>query len=133
MRETIAHAMIDRILTGFEIDKDRAQITFMFTEGEPLVLKTSGDCCSATWIESVDDPEALKGRVLDVQEIPMPDLGNIATEHRESVEEVQYYGLKVTTENGRAVIDYRNDSNGYYGGSLEIYKYPRKTRLNTDA
>ena len=33
---------------------------------------------------------------------------------------VAYYGLKITTDNGRAVIDYRNSSNGYYGGSLEL-------------
>jgi hypothetical protein len=36
------------------------------------------------------------------------------------VDVVAYYGLKITTETGIAVLDYRNDSNGYYGGSLEV-------------
>ena len=49
----------------------------------------------------------------------MPNLGNVPTEHRDQVDEVQYYGLKITTERGRAMIDYRNDSNGYYGGWIE--------------
>lgn len=29
-----------------------------------------------------------------------------------------YYGCKITTGKGYALIDYRNSSNGYYGGSL---------------
>ena len=37
-------------------------------------------------------------------------------EHREDV--IQFYGFKVSTDKGVLVIDYRNESNGYYGGSL---------------
>jgi hypothetical protein len=29
-----------------------------------------------------------------------------------------FYGCKISTDGGEIVIDYRNDSNGYYGGSL---------------
>jgi len=58
--------------------------------------------------------------VLAAEQVEMPDLGNIDTPHREHVDQVEYYGLKITTERGRATIDYRNDSNGYYGGSLEV-------------
>lgn len=50
----------------------------------------------------------------------MPNLGDIPTAYEPQVECVAYYGLKITTEKGRAVIDYRNDSNGYYGGSLML-------------
>ena len=57
-----------------------------------------------------------------VDEIEMPNLGDVPTLHRPSVDCVKYYGLKITTEHGRAVIDYRNDSNGYYGGSIELLK-----------
>ena len=28
------------------------------------------------------------------------------------------YGVKITTDKGHIVIDYRNASNGYYGGNL---------------
>ena len=31
---------------------------------------------------------------------------------------VAYYGCKISTNRGEILIDYRNDSNGYYGGSL---------------
>jgi hypothetical protein len=43
----------------------------------------------------------------------MPDLGEMPDR-----DVVAYYGLKVTTDKGEMVVDYRNDSNGYYGGSL---------------
>lgn len=57
-----------------------------------------------------------------VEEIEMPNLGNVPTPHRDHVEEVKYYGLKITTDKGRAVIDFRNDSNGYYGGTIKLLK-----------
>jgi len=50
----------------------------------------------------------------------MPNLGNIDGVYRKNPDCVAYYGLKITTEKGRAMIDYRNDSNGYYGGWLGL-------------
>lgn len=55
-----------------------------------------------------------------VEHIEMPDLGDIPTVYEPAVDSVRYYGLKITTDKGRAVIDYRNDSNGYYGGNLVV-------------
>ena len=57
------------------------------------------------------------GTVRAVEEVTMTNLGNIPTAHHPTIDVwVQYYGVKITTEHGRALIDYRNDSNGYYGG-----------------
>ena len=36
----------------------------------------------------------------------------------EDPDEVEFYGLSIKTDKGEIVIDYRNSSNGYYGGSL---------------
>jgi len=68
----------------------------------------------------MDDPQALLGTVSAVEDLEMPDLGNIPGKYREDVDEVQYYGLKITTDKGRCTLDYRNDSNGYYGGWANI-------------
>ncbi len=32
--------------------------------------------------------------------------------------ETKYYGCKITTDKGHIIIDYRNESNGYYGGDI---------------
>ena len=50
----------------------------------------------------------------------MPNLGDIDGKHHAGVDVVAYYGVKITTEHGRCTIDFRNDSNGYYGGWLEV-------------
>lgn len=63
---------------------------------------------------------ALCGTVTNVQEAEMPELGD-PDEHTTRA----YYGLAITTEHGTATIDYRNDSNGYYGGYLLVRRDPR--------
>lgn len=111
----VGESLVGKKIKEFHIDEERQRITF-FVEPKSISWRVGADCCSHTWIESLDDPEALKGIVYKVEEIPMPDLGNVDGKYYQGVEQVQYYGIKVTTENGRCVIDFRNDSNGYYGG-----------------
>ncbi len=54
-----------------------------------------------------------------------PHVGPDTSKYRESFDSVIYYGVKFTTTAGRCTIDYRNDSNGYYGGSLTLCKNHR--------
>ena len=119
MTDRIALALVGKTITAVELSPDRFRLTPRTADG-PVILRTEGDCCSCTWIEALDDPEALLGTVTAVEDLPMRDLGSVGTPYRPDVDIVSYYGLKVTTEKGRCVIDYRNDSNGYYGGSLEL-------------
>ena len=111
------HRLVGKVITGYDIPKDRQSITF---DGpEPVTLTVSADCCSYTWIESLDNPAALMGRVLSVEDRDMPDLGSVDGEHHKGPDVVSYYGMMIVTENGHCLIDYRNDSNGYYGGNLD--------------
>jgi hypothetical protein len=78
-----------------------------------IVVNVDADCCSETWIENIETPENLIGTVSAVEDVEMPDLGE-----QEGHYVMAYYGCKIHTEKGSCLIDYRNDSNGYYGGSL---------------
>lgn len=118
MDKTIKQALVGKYITSFEMDGLGDWIKFNLKNEPPVILDAVGDCCSKSWIESVDAPRALVGEVLSVEEIAMPNLGNIETPKMADVDSVQYYGLKIVTTNGHAVLDYRNDSNGYYGGEL---------------
>lgn len=121
-RDSIADALVGKTITAYELGDGGESITFHTTDGD-VALVATGDCCSRSWIESLDAPDALLGTVTAADEIDMPDLGNIesiAFPQEWGVEEVSYYGLRITTERGQCVLDYRNDSNGYYGGSLEV-------------
>ena len=51
--------------------------------------------------------------IIECEDLAMPDLGDMP-----GCDCVQYYGAKITTNKGDMVIDYRNDSNGYYGGEI---------------
>lgn len=121
-KSDIQKALEGVTITAVGVDSDGEHITFTIEGQPPVVLETEGDCCSYTWIESLDAPDALIGTVQSVEDIAMPDLGSIGTEKHTGVNCVAYYGLKIITNKGICVIDYRNDSNGYYGGSLRVVK-----------
>jgi hypothetical protein len=110
--------LIGKTLKEVVVAKDRTAIKFVLDGGEEVVAYCDADCCSYTWIEHVELP-TLPAVVLAVADIDMPAASPPGGKNGpESTEEVAFYGLRVTTSTGHLVIDYRNDSNGYYGGSL---------------
>lgn len=112
--------LIGATITSHQLDPNGDYLQLDLADALPIRLIPHGDCCSTTWIESIDLPSVLHGRILAIDDIPMPHCGDVGTPKHPSVDCVQYYGLKITTEHGVAVIDYRNDSNGYYGGSISL-------------
>lgn len=115
--------LIGKKITHVFLAADRKAIRFDVEGGEPIVVHADGDCCSSSWIESLDAPNALLGMVRSVEDLDMPDLGSVAAQGEDKTsgydpECISYYGCKITTDKGACVIDYRNESNGYYGGNL---------------
>ena len=106
--------LIGRTITAFELTNDRKAMRFTLADGETVVAKCDADCCSETWVEHIILPaQGFPATVLDAGDVDMPDLGDMPGR-----EVVAYYGFKVTTDKGELVVDYRNGSNGYYGGNL---------------
>ncbi len=106
--------LIGKKITGVEMDGVEA-IRFIVEGREPITYLTDGDCCSRTWIEHVEGVDRLVGgTVASVEDIAMPG-DPVAAEAHECL---AFYGLAVKTDKGTAVIDYRNSSNGYYGGNM---------------
>lgn len=105
--------LIGKIIKGVRISADSESLKFITTKGD-MIVGTDADCCSHTWIEHVEMPAlGLPAKVVSVEDLAMPDLGNM-----DGCDVVAYYGCKIVTTRGEIVIDYRNDSNGYYGGNL---------------
>lgn len=108
------NALIGKTVTAVYLASDKKALRFDVEGGEPIIARADGDCCSSTWIESLDTPDLLVGGVVTaVEDIEMPDLGQ-----KDEYEVIAYYGSKITTTKGACVIDYRNESNGYYGGNI---------------
>lgn len=94
-------------------DDDHA-ILFKTDKGD-IVARTDGDCCSNTWIEHIELPAlGFPCKVLEVEDISM----DCPESEEYNWEVIQFYGFKIVTDKGHIIIDYRNASNGYYGGNL---------------
>lgn len=107
------HVLVGKVITGVKLAEDAMAILFQTTEGD-IIAKCDADCCSHTWIENVELPvNGFPALVLEADNIAMPE---VSTEHNGDY--IAYYGFKITTDKGDIIIDYRNSSNGYYGGSL---------------
>ena len=113
MEKHMTNMLEDRTITGMSIAKDKQALLFSTDQGDIKVL-CDGDCCSYTWVEHIELPAlGFPAKVLSVEDLDMPDLGG-----QPDCDVVAYYGCKISTDKGDIIIDYRNDSNGYYGGDL---------------
>ncbi len=111
-------------LTGksiLAIYHDDYRIVFRYGINDYLEMHAYGDCCSKSWIESVDIiPGALGATITSIFDDKISEQDRVD-------EVVQFYKTIIRTTHGDIIIDYRNSSNGYYGGSLE------KKNFNYDA
>lgn len=108
------NCLIGKTITAIHLAADKQAIKFEILGEAPIIAHCDADCCSYTWIENIENHEAILGSpVLEAMDLNMPDLGDMPDR-----EVVAYYGFKISTVKGACTLDYRNDSNGYYGGNL---------------
>lgn len=106
--------LIGKTIQNIKIAEDKLALLFVLDNEECLVVGVDTDCCSYMWVESVEMPVlGFPATVFSVRDLEMPDLGDLP-----GCDVVAYYGCEISTNKGAIVIDYRNDSNGYYGGNL---------------
>lgn len=111
---TSNHILAGKTITRVAIASDKEAIRFVTNHGE-VVARCDADCCSHTWIEHVDLPTlGFPALVISAEDIHE---GLPENQDREG-DLIQFYGFKIVTDKGEILIDYRNESNGYYGGSL---------------
>ena len=75
-----------------------------------------GDCCSSSWVESVGC-DAPAGSVF-VDRVMFDDPERTVPEWHDGDERKVYFGA-FFTDRGRITWEMRNESNGYYGGSIK--------------
>ena len=107
--------LVGLTILSVDMTGDRKALRFNVEGREPLVYYADGDCCSSSWIEHIEGVARLKGKVTATEDIDLP---GVDADNEWDV--VTVYGYGITTDNGTAVIDFRNASNGYYGGSMVL-------------
>lgn len=90
---------------------DRKALRFDTVDGGEIIVRVAWDCCSDSWGEGIELPAlGFPCVVLEVNDLDQDVL------HEEGV--TAMYGCQIKTTSGDMVLDYRNESNGYYGGNL---------------
>lgn len=116
----MTNILVGKVLTCVMIAEDKEAILFKTADGE-IKAKCDAECCSHTWIEHVELPvNGFPALVTAVEYLELN--GELDTRNNE----MAYYGCKIVTDKGDIIIDYRNESNGYYGGSLWFPKEDEK-------
>lgn len=105
--------LIGKTIVEMKVAEDKVAILFVTDTGEHLIARCDADCCSYTWVESIEMPSL--GLPFTISAIDDLEL-NADLDDQDG--ELAFYGAKITTDKGDLIIDYRNESNGYYGGSM---------------
>lgn len=113
--------LIGKKILGIKTNPNKDVLVFSIIgsphkNGQPLVFRAVGDCCSRSWIEDMDGLKELIGKtVTSAKDIEMPAV----KEDRDNCEVILAYGFKIVADGHEALIEMRNESNGYYGGQFE--------------
>lgn len=87
-----------------------ASVALTLADGRVLTLTLEGDCCSSsTYTDASQFDELIGSTIQSIEE---------RAGETENNGELQWHFLVFTTNKGHVTIDWRNDSNGYYDGSV---------------
>lgn len=102
-----------KTIIKLRIAEDKMALKFTLKDGSTVKVLTDGDCCSHSWIEHIELPAGgFPCKVLGISDLNYDDIPG------EYGDVTAVYGCKISTDKGDLIIDYRNESNGYYGGNL---------------
>jgi hypothetical protein len=104
--------LVGRTIVKVQIAKDKMALRFVLDTGEEVIARCDADCCSRTWVEHMEIP-SLPAEVRAYETIDMPQPKQADEEYGDVV---VAYGALLVTSTGHLKIEYRNESNGYYGG-----------------
>jgi hypothetical protein len=130
--------LLGKKIIEIEIADEKDFLKFI-TDSEPVFMQVEADCCSTSWIEHISLPE-LPAVCLKIEDVEMPkpskeelykhaQLNYSSGFDPEGTEEekdlisgscLKCYGLKIITDKGYLDIEYRNSSNGFYGGRMQF-------------
>lgn len=131
MYDTLEH-LIGETVQRILLDKRKSAIRFECLSGKTVNYSCDGDCCSFSWIEHMEGVSALIGaKVIGYESVDIDHVlptgeyggGSVKDEHGESHDCLQFYGYKLMTVWGHFLMEMRNSSNGYYGGSLDYREH----------
>lgn len=113
--------LLDKYIGKVFVSKGEVYIKFVanWHDETIAIYETDADCCSETWFADIIGVDALLGeRVVGIEVMDdwSPD------DNRTRQESDTAYGYKLKTKKGITDIIFRNSSNGYYGGGIDLWE-----------
>lgn len=112
-------AIVGATVLSVEADEDWASLKF--ADGRVLRFRLEGDCCSSSYFTAPKEQfgELVGARIHEIEERQQfPDDKNDIEKYPQEGGDISWHFLVFTTDKGHVTIDWRNDSNGYYDGSI---------------
>lgn len=128
MRPFLENDLRGWTLENLSISADRKRLTLTVRQpyserAELAIFDVCADCCSESWIEYAESPELRAAIITGFERLDKGDrfyLGDQEVESDDFDSCRRSYQLLIHTTAGTVSVEFRNDSNGYYGGSLEF-------------
>ena len=119
-----------KIIKKIEISEDNESIVFTTKDKKEFAYDTYGDCCSYSWFAHISSLKSLlENLIIDVNDSKHLPTQEEAEREPDQIgkgfDSLALYGYDLYTEKGVCTIEFRNDSNGYYGGSCKLGKRSR--------
>lgn len=115
--------LVGKVINKIEMSDDTTVMVFTTDSGEKIAYLTEGDCCSYSWFSHITNLDTLLGQkvneVVEREEFSKEEYEK--AEKEGDYESLALYGYMLKTNKGTCDIEFRNDSNGYYGGWCERY------------
>lgn len=124
MYDSKLEQLVGRIIEKIFMNEDNLKFE---TDLGTFVFGVEGDCCSSSYFHDfIGVKKLLAGNpVVSVKEIELDQDDSKVKVNRNDSEEIAYYGYEIVTEDPQfgevtSVFSFRNSSNGYYGGWMNI-------------
>lgn len=110
--------LLNQVVEHVYVNDDNTLIVFKTQDDKLFAYRAYGDCCSHSWINTLTGLANLLDR--PVQKVTLNK--ELRDEANDNGNVIKYYGVTLETIKGFVDLEYRNSSNGYYGGSLDFDK-----------
>lgn len=124
--------LLNKVIKNIFISEGEEYIKFILSNNSEVIYMTDADCCSETWFSDFTGVDCLiNEELLEIEDLDLPNDIALANRSRQEIDKL--YGYSFKTKKGYATLEYRNSSNGYYGGSCSLLEPSSKMREYYDS
>lgn len=105
--------LVGKTVQSVRLSPDKEYFFLVTEDAREYQYRVEGDCCSSSWIEHLSTPPQVEGAV--ITEVRDEGGEDVPSDEHECL---TVYQTHFRTNRGDITLEYRNSSNGYYGGFL---------------